>query len=195
MLIIDVLRSSHLRTPAHLSAEILTNLGENQVPHNIFITLLQRGLQELIDGLITWEGKDAMKNLWCSVSRAGGVLSARLAREASGEARVQGHFVPDSDTDDDEDALQLDDAVMQRSSAWWADQISGCPSSLEETVMVLLDSGFTPLNCAVLRDKLKQVVMRTIRTYVLRYRIEVPMSCSAFVVPGELLFNAQESLA
>ena len=89
------------------------------------------------------------------------------------------------DEDEDPDAIRIDPAIQQKSTAWWADQISGCPSSLEETVMVLLDSGFTPLDCPVLAEKLKHVILRAIRSYVLRYKIEVPMSCTAFIIPGE----------
>ena len=66
----------------------------------------------------------------------------------------------------------------------WADRISGCPSSLEETVMVLLDSGFTPQGSIVLREKLHAVIKGSIDSYVLRYRIHVLMSCSALMVPG-----------
>jgi RNA-dependent RNA polymerase len=50
--------------------------------------------------------------------------------------------------------------------------------------MVLLDSGFTPQNCPVLREKLKMVVETSVKNFMARYRIDVQMSCSAFVVPG-----------
>jgi len=53
--------------------------------------------------------------------------------------------------------------------------------------MVLLDSGFTPQNSAILREKLHAIVKKTINTYVLKYRIDVPMSCSALLVPGQPL--------
>jgi len=51
--------------------------------------------------------------------------------------------------------------------------------------MVLLDSGFTPQNCAVLREKLKMVAETSTKNFIAKYRIDVQMSCSAFVVPGE----------
>lgn len=51
--------------------------------------------------------------------------------------------------------------------------------------MVLLDSGFTPHNSIILREKLHAIVKKSIDTYVLRYRIEVPMSCSALIIPGQ----------
>jgi RNA-dependent RNA polymerase len=72
----------------------------------------------------------------------------------------------------------------QNHSAWSPDLISGCPSSLEETIMVLLDSGFTPQNSAVLRERLKVVAETSTKNFMAKYRIDVQMSCSAFVVPG-----------
>jgi RNA-dependent RNA polymerase len=117
-------------------------------------------------------------------------MSARLAREAAGEARVRGlggERESGDVEDEDEDTLdQTSNPLLERSSAWWTDQISGCPSMLEETVMVLLDAGFKPQDCAVLRDKLHKIVDTSIHNYVKRYRMEVPMSCVAWLVPGNV---------
>lgn len=60
---------------------------------------------------------------------------------------------------------------------------------------MLLDSGFTPQNCAVLREKLKQVLTSNIGTYVRRYKIDVPMSCVAFLLPGRSPFPKPVSYA
>jgi RNA-dependent RNA polymerase len=187
MLTIDVLRSSCLKTPGRLSSQTIINLAENGVPHCVFVEIFRASLRELVDGLTKWDGPNAMYELWLNVARAGGVMASRRAREASGEARVKGYGDYENNMDmegDDDDLEPFDAALHQRPAAWWTDQISGCPSGLEETVLVLLDSGFTPDNCAVLRDKLKQVVKTSINNYVQRYKIEIPMSCTAFVVPG-----------
>lgn len=50
--------------------------------------------------------------------------------------------------------------------------------------MYLLDSGFTPQNCAVLREKLHKVVRTAITNYVKTYRMDVEMSVTSFLVPG-----------
>lgn len=186
-LIIDVLRPPHLKYPARLSAETIINLAENGVHHDVFIQLMKDGLNELGGGLLNWDGEHAMATLWYKVARIGGVMSARMARELAGESRARGFGARDDveDDEDDEDAITVDTAISERSTAWWSDQISGCPSSLEETVMVLLDSGFTPTDCPVLADKLKQVLNTAINRYITRYKIDVPMSCGAFVVPGK----------
>jgi len=108
-----------MRTPARLSAETLINLAENGVPHHIFVKLLRDGLEEQVAGLITWDGPDAMFNLWYAVSRAGGVMIARIAREFSGEARARGYGqreIEDLELDDEE-ALEEPNLTHQRSTA------------------------------------------------------------------------------
>ena len=187
LLILDVVRSSHTRTPSRLSVETIINLAENGVPATAFIKLIQDGLKALITPLVQWEGPDAMRDLWIAVARTGGVMSSRRAREEPWLARVRGYSdrdVEDIDEDDEDRFQLLDDALQQRSSAWWGDQISGCPSGLEETVMYLLDAGFTPQNCAVLRDKLEKIVKGCVNNFVRGYRIDVPMSCISTLVPG-----------
>ncbi|KAG1866468.1 RNA dependent RNA polymerase-domain-containing protein [Suillus tomentosus] len=182
-LTIDVLRSSHMRSPSRLAAETIVNFAENGVPHSVFIDLMKEGLDAIVDGLLDWDGPDAMYRLWQNVARAGAVVGSRLAREAGGEARSRGFAIKDDDIeDDDEDDLN---AVIEipRSIAWWGDEVSGCPSSLEETVMVMLDSGFTPRDCPVLAEKLRNVLKTMVDHFVQRYRIEVPMSCVGWIVP------------
>jgi RNA-dependent RNA polymerase len=186
-LVVDIVRSSHTRTPSRLSVETIINLAENGVPKTAFIKLIQEGLEAIVAPLVQWEGPDAMRDLWNAVARAGGVMSARRAREEAGLARVMGYSNRDAEDieEDDEDGFQeLEDVLQQRSSAWWGDQISGCPSGLEETVMYLLDAGFTPHNCAVLREKLEKIVKGCVNNFVRGYRIDVPMSCISTLVPG-----------
>ena len=133
-----------------------------------------------------------MYKLWTNVERAGAVLFSRRAREAAGEARIrgfgdtttEGDDGDDDDNDDDDDGVAFDKDLGERSTAWWADQISGCPSSLEETVMVLLDSGFTPQDSPVLRDKMKNFVISKINSTTSNYRYNVLRSATAFVIPG-----------
>ena len=130
--IIDILRSSHVRTPCRLSVETIINLLENGVPKSVFLNLLHQGLEELVEPLLEWDGPDAMRNLWCRVCRVGGVMSARRAREEPGLARVKGYLYtehgPEEDDSEDEDEI-FDTTVTEeeKSSAWWRDEISGCP--------------------------------------------------------------------
>jgi hypothetical protein len=193
MLTLDILRTSHMSTPSQISAEIIINLAENGVPHSVFVQLLKISIREMVKGLTTWDGPDAMLNLWTNVERAGGVLTGRRAREAVGEARVRGfsNRSPEEesleDDDAEEDGFEADD--VPRSAPWWTDQISGCPSTLEETVMVLLDSGFHPESSPILREKLKHMVVKKIENKTDKLRFVVDQSCVAFAVAGTLVFS------
>ena len=198
--IIDVLRSSHVRTPCRLSVETIVNLSENGVPKKVFLDLLHQGLKAMVEPLLEWDGPDAMRNLWCNMCRLGGVMSARRAREDPGLARVKGYSNSehglDEDDSEDDDGL-FDTTEEEKSSAWWRDEISGCPSSLEETIMCLIDSGFTPRDCPTLRTRLERIIKVHVKNYIKSYRIDVPMSASAFLIPGKIsglivLFNFAE---
>ncbi|KAF9812816.1 hypothetical protein IEO21_05963 [Rhodonia placenta] len=188
MLTIDVLRPSRMTSPARLSTETIINLAENGVHTSVFVKLMQESMQKKVEGLTTWQGDYGLYRLWMNVARAGGIVSARLAREAAGAARAKGYVFEDfTDEAGDEDGFdQMDKALEDHSTAWWDDPISGCPSTLEETVLVLLDSGFKPDTCPVLAAKLKEVVKRAINSYVRRYRVDVPQSCTAYIVPDPL---------
>lgn len=189
-LIIDILRSSRMRSGTRLSAEVIKNLAHNGVPHSVFTDLLKSGVRAVLEGLTSWDGPYAMLKLWKNVERGGNVLGARRARQSVGEARARGYSSRDlheeADDEDDEDGL-TDTVLNEQSSAWWTDQISGCPSTLEETVMILLDSGFTPQTSPVLRAKLRQVVKTKIETRTGRLRLDLPYSASGLAVIGNYL--------
>lgn len=193
MLTIDLLRISRLTTPSSISADIIINLAENGVPPIEFVNLFKSFVREIFHGLTTWEGPNAMYNLWVNVERAENVLAARRTREAAGEARARGYTnrspedaEPDhNDNDDDNDSSDNSGGnSVPKSVSWWPDHISGCPSSLAETVMVLLDSGFRPQECPMLRDKLKRLLSTKIESKLQKIRFEVAQSCLAFAVPG-----------
>ncbi|KAJ3799108.1 RNA dependent RNA polymerase-domain-containing protein [Lentinula aff. detonsa] len=180
--IIDVLRSCHPRFRCKLSSETIINLAENGVPKSVFTGLLDQTLNLLVASLTTWGTEEDMAELWMTLSHIGGVFAARSARRKSGLARVHGYSERDAQENDDEDGLdEADDEP--NSTAWWNDEVSGQPSSLEETVMRLIDGGFTPETCPVMRDKLKRVLISQINNHVVNFRIEVPMSFTAFILP------------
>lgn len=186
MLTIDVLRASRMSSPARLSVETIMNLAENGVPDNVFQDLFRVDVEERLDRLLNTEREDALFHIWTALEREGGVMRERMARQAAGKARAAGYVFEDAnDLEWDEDGLNdLDAAIQVQSTAWWEDPVSGCPSTLEETCMELLDSGFTFQNCAVLLVKHREVCRKALRSYNAKYRFSVPMSCSAFIVPG-----------
>lgn len=194
MLTVDILRPGRLTGPARLSTETIVNFTENGVPAQAVFQLMRDTMQEKVDRLTTWNDPASVYELWWNVQQAGGVIMERLSREARGAARAKGYTSRDgishkkgssSDADEDDD---LDSALQERSLAWWKDPISGCPSSLEETVLVLLDSGFTPDACPVLAAKLREVAKKALTNYVEKFHIDVMMSCKAFMVPGRRIY-------
>ncbi|KAJ7770564.1 RNA dependent RNA polymerase-domain-containing protein [Mycena metata] len=188
---IDILRIARTKCPARISPEVIINLEHNGVPATVFVGMQEMFLAQGVDDLLSWskepgrDGPEFMYKLWVAVERSENVLSARRAREAAGEARFRGYgeSFKDGAQDDEEEDDMFDAAAQQRSTAWWPDYVSGCPSSLAETIMSLLDSGFTPQSLPVLRDKLKQVVLKKIKYRATHFRYEVAQSASAFVVP------------
>ena len=180
-LTLDLLRFSRMRTPATLSAEFIINLHHNGVPQTVFIDLLSKTVNEAVEPLLQWDGKDAMIRLWCKLEEAEHVLAARRAREAVAESRINGSR---DVSDDEEDENDFAVALGQQSTAWWPDPISGCPSSLAETAMGLIDAGFHPRECPILREKLEQVAKSKVRQTARKCHYKVEQSLSAFVVPG-----------
>ena len=193
-LTIDVLRTSHFTTPARLSYETIVNLAENGVPSDVFSGLLQLGVDHVLDGLFSWPddplplgatSHEPMRKLYKNVNRAGAVTGAKFARLNISHARAKGYIWDHKEEEGDEDAEPpLDD--LPRSTAWWPDYTSGQPSSLEETVLVLIEAGFHPLTEWILREKLKQVINTALNRFsISKPKIPVAESCCAFVVPGE----------
>ncbi|KAF9652372.1 hypothetical protein BDM02DRAFT_3183762 [Thelephora ganbajun] len=194
-LTIDVLRTSHLTTPARLSYETIVNLAENGVPSDIFSGLLQLGVDGVLDGLFSWPkdplpidaiSHESMRMLHKNVNRAGAVTGAKLARLNISCARAKGYIWDYRQEEGDEDAESLGDD-LPRSTAWWPDYTSGQPSSLEETVLALIEAGFHPLTEWILQEKLRQVINTALNRFsISKPKIPVAESCSAFVVPDPL---------
>ncbi|KAI0089888.1 RNA dependent RNA polymerase-domain-containing protein [Irpex rosettiformis] len=190
---VDILRHARMSTPAQLSTETIINLAENGVPTETFAAMMRESFQSKVDRLSIWDGPNGLFKLWKSVCQEGHVIAARLARENAGSARAKGYIYEDLDETVDVDCMEEDGVVedgrrvtMEKSTAWWEDPISGQPSSLEETCAGLLDAGFNPSTCELLREKLMKVAEKAIVSLRNKYHIKIPLSCTAFVVPDPL---------
>ncbi|KAJ7275086.1 RNA dependent RNA polymerase-domain-containing protein [Mycena rebaudengoi] len=200
---IDILRVSRTKTPARISPEVIVNLEDNGVPAKVFVAMQNAYIEQGIEGMIAWakeedgDKPEAMFRLWSAVEKSEGVYMARRVREVAGEARFRGYgerYGEVEEEDDDDEPGVFDKAVQARSTAWWPDYISGCPSTLAETVMALLDAGFTPQALPVLRDKLKQIVRYKIKYRSQHFKYEVAHSGSAFVVPDFMGVLAKDEI-
>ncbi len=187
-LTVDVLRHSKpgVRTGFPLRrSSILPRMG---CPPKPSLSCLQQGSDSLVNSFLDWERPGAMPALWRTVSREGGVMASRRAREDAGTARVMGFSDRNVEREElDEDGLQLN-PLEQGSVAWWEDETSGCPSALEETVMLFLQAGFKPQTCPILASKLKAVLQTSLRNQILNLRLELEMGLTAFIIPGEYGF-------
>lgn len=172
-----------MQSPIQISREMITNLGENGVPHTIFTELFCRSLSTKIDSLLDWDGQDAMPRLWASIFKQRDVMAARIARESTWTARARGVRLYEQE-DDSEDEEAEDTDSLPRSTPWWGDDISGCPSTLEETVLSFLEYGFHPKYNSILAEKLHIMVKTAVKSCMGKYRVNIPMSCSAWIVPG-----------
>ncbi|OBZ77695.1 RNA-dependent RNA polymerase 2 [Grifola frondosa] len=182
-LIIDVVRPARLTSPARLSVETIINMSENGVPSSVFVNLMRSGMHKLVDMFVNWDQPGGLYLLWDSLRRDFGVIPSRLAREAAGAARARGYIREDRKDDSEQDDRSSEDPLQGRSTAWADDPVSGCPSSLVETIMQLLDAGFTPENCAVLSAKLKVQGTESLDRFCSDYHLPVEMSCSAVIIP------------
>ncbi|KAF7323769.1 Dimethylaniline monooxygenase [Mycena kentingensis (nom. inval.)] len=199
---VELLRFSRTRTPARLSAEVIINLEHNGVPAEVFVRLQHAHLSAGVEGMLQWargssDGMDTMLELYAAVEKSEGVYAMRKSRQAAaGEARIRGHEKYGDDGIDAEAEDSIEDLLRknEKSTAWWPDPVSGCPSSLSETVLALIDSGFTPRSLPILRDKLENIVRAKIKYRAEHFHYEVSQSASAFVVPDYLRVLGEEEI-
>ena len=186
---IDILRASHSKSPIRISTNIVININENGVGFQILKEFLKKTVDEIVNPLLEYDSDDriGLQQLWVDFEHRGSVVRSRRAREEVALARVSGYTecdITEEVQDEDDDAQMLED-VTEHSVEWWPDEVSGCPSSLEETIISFLDSGFHPSNCEILREKIYRVVETTINRVIENCHIEIPLSASAWIIPGE----------
>ncbi|KZT61949.1 hypothetical protein CALCODRAFT_303732 [Calocera cornea HHB12733] len=193
MLTVDVVKHSYLRCPARLSAEALVVLADRGVSPSVLIENLRNCVTDEVDSLTGVKSEEPF-GLRMTMDNGGKTIAERLKRIAIGTARAQGLGDEASDFMDDEEFDQKED----RSTAWWRDEISGCPSSIEESAMDVLDSGFTLQSCSYLRRKVQRVLEQRLTSVISRHKISVDSSAQAFAVPcplpGDLLKPGQVCL-
>ena len=188
-LTVDILRVARVRTPARLSIETMVNLHHNGVPTNVFVEVLKKNLAEAIEPLLDWGASDfdtpAMLRLWHAVEESENVLRQRRARQDVTNLRFKGYSDHERDLVEDDDLDGVGGLERRHSTAWWPDPHSGCPSSIAETIMGLLSSGFTPRNTAIMRLKLYRLIQTKITRKCTKHNWEIPESATAFAVPGK----------
>lgn len=162
-----ILHFSSIQSPARLSAEVIINLEHNGVPAIVFEQLGRNCIQQVVQDFATCSTPDAYR-LWTSVEDVEGIYSARRMRVTENRKRP---LRRKKDDEDDHDA-----------GAWFPDPHSGCPTSLGETAMELLDSGFLPDKCNYLKKRLWHVAKSKMHAVSSQFNFELEQSCSGLVV-------------
>ena len=177
-MIFDVVAPSKVTMPTRLNRLTLANLSDNGVPSELFVELMRDTLEEEVEGLTRWDGRDAMALLWDAVNRATKTTQSRLQRHALGLQRALGLASRMQD-----DALAKDESQADDEGDESADGDTS-PDTIGEKILQRLQAGFSPKEDGQLYDDIKWVIKQTIEKAVNEYHITVPKSVEMFIVPG-----------
>lgn len=191
MLTLDIVRTSNV-APARSSAETIVNMGCNGVGSPVFIRLFQSALDSLVDSLTNWE-KDNLPDLGATLERLSGRVSRNKARLLGNEARARG-VVWGGRNDEEPNEPEAEDDTGEVNAG-------GASEVWEDQILQLLRAGFHPLTCPTLAYLLEQVVVNEVKKALKKYRVELPLSATAFIAPdphgvleeGEIFFRPYET--
>jgi hypothetical protein len=176
--IFDVVsQSTQITVPAKLNAQTIINLAENGVDSQVFEDLLRDALTKAFTSLTQWDGPGAMTLLWNAVNNLGSVTRTRLQKVAQGISRAIGlanRFEMDREDDDDDDLEEEDSSIDSDNS----------DRPLHETVLELIQAGFSPKSSPILREKMRHVVRMVMSRRLEKYHLDVRQSAQALIVPG-----------
>ncbi|KAF8305208.1 hypothetical protein DL93DRAFT_2102154 [Clavulina sp. PMI_390] len=213
----DLLRSSKVTLPARLSEQIMQCLSHGGVPHEVLLRIFHQQVDSelrildeylpLSDSRFDQSDQAEIKResfairLYDFVSGAESVPQARLRRQTLGLSRVLGLGEQEDQSDWTHAIDDNDDDLGDQSTAWAPDLVSGQPSSLAETVLLLLEAGFYPWDTRILWKKLQQCVTTKVNSLTTKYKFHVPMSAEAFAIPdpfgkleeGQIFFRSSET--
>ncbi|KAJ3851289.1 RNA dependent RNA polymerase-domain-containing protein [Lentinula lateritia] len=176
-----------------LKKQSVLNLWANGVPIDIFRELMEKGLQDMIQPLIQWEGQFAMPALWDAINKAGKVSHVRTTRLGAGMARALGlagrEYKKEGSTQGQADTSIFSSTVSGRN------EISGAPATLHEVAIELVQAGFHPAKDVLLWSTLESVLRVTVQGAIDKCNIPLPegSAATAFVIPDPLgILNENE---
>lgn len=182
--ILDLVRTSKVKSPARLGNQPITNLSHNGVPPQVFQDLLREALSETLDATLSDWATDNTLRLFELVSTRG--VNAIKRQRATGKfIREFGH-VPDKEkgtTADDARDEDLGGVVDEPVEG--PDPFSGWPSDLGEQVVELFQAGFTPQDSPLLAKGLKAMLKKEVDRMTSKNAIPIRRSAEAFAAPGE----------
>ncbi|KAJ7658666.1 RNA dependent RNA polymerase-domain-containing protein [Mycena polygramma] len=199
--IFDLVAVSMPSTSTRLSAQSVQILAHNGVSTSVLRDLQQRGCRDLVEPLMDWKRPHATAHLWNAIDNVSNVTRNKLRRLAAGagralgfETRSYGHRDNEKDLDDLEGAARTGrnpySSGKQRIWAFLELRPFTEPVILAEAAMDLLQAGFDPVESPYLSLKIGNLIKSTLDPIVTRYRIPLPTSFEAFIVPGRWLTHA-----
>lgn len=185
--IFDLVAVARVSSSHRLSMQSIVNLSHNNVPDSVFVSLMAQGLEDEVSQLTDWTSPASRWALWKAIHRAGGVAGMRMSRHAVGVTRAIGltgrEFGSDDDLDDADDIVA--GPISEPIVSMGRNRYSGAPVSMHESALELVQAGFSPLESKFLADKIRAILRLVVESYVKEYRISIPQSIDAFMVPGE----------
>ncbi|KAG8712265.1 hypothetical protein FRC11_000575, partial [Ceratobasidium sp. 423] len=176
--ILDVLSGSLVPEASSITYEMIMSLSENKVPDEVLVKLLRDTIEREARSMEPSSKPHGAQVLYDSIYATHRVLQGRLRRVISPDAhRAQALVELENDDDDEGSGL----------AKWEAgpDPFSGQPASSQEQVLGWLQSGFAPTDRFVM-EKLVYLQKKLMTAAVNKYRIAVPESVRAFIVPDPL---------
>lgn len=199
--IFDLLAVSMPSSSLNLSAQSIIILANNGVPARVFCALQEEGLKDVIRPLMDWNRPQASAYLWDAVNNVGNVTRSRLQRLAAGASRALGFekrsYNEADKTDDGDTDMDLRDlphtgrnafsggerhsfSADVPSDTWFTE-----PLTVPESAMDLLQAGFDPRVSPFLSQKIYFVIKNTMEALLAKYKIPLPGSLEAYIIPGE----------
>ncbi|CAE6395732.1 unnamed protein product [Rhizoctonia solani] len=180
--ILDVLSGSFVPESSSITYEMIMSLSENKVPDQVLVKLLQDTIERDARSMEPSSKPHGSKVLYDSVYATHRVLQSRLRQIISLDAH-RAQALLEFEDEDDHEAL---------ASAKWEkgpDPFSGQPASSQEQVLGWLQAGFAPTDRFVMEKLVylqKKLMTEAVNVGNSRYRIAIPESVRAFIVPDPL---------
>ncbi|KAJ3793160.1 RNA dependent RNA polymerase-domain-containing protein [Lentinula aff. detonsa] len=171
-----------------LKKQSVLNLWANGAPVELFKELMKKGLEEIIEPLMQWDGQFAMPALWDAINKTGKVSHIRTARAGAGMARALGlagrDYSKEGSTRSETGAM----SPIFSSTVTGRNEFSGAPIGLHETAIELVQAGFHPARDSILWSTLQKVLEVTVQGAIDKCNIPLPegSSATAFVIPDPL---------
>ncbi|CUA78390.1 Genome polyprotein [Rhizoctonia solani] len=176
--ILDVLSGSLVPESSSITYEMIMSLSENNVPDSVLVKLLRDTIERDARSMEPSRKPHGSEVLYDSVYATHRVLQSRLRRVISPDAH-RAQALLDFENEDGDEEPEL--------AKWEAgpDPFSGQPASSQEQVLGWLQAGFAPTDRFVM-EKLVYLQKKLMTEAVNRYRIAIPESVRAFIVPDPL---------